>query len=901
MSDSSIIVPGCGSIPNRVMLIGERPGESEAYEGRPFVGVAGQELDLFLTLNGLHRAGMYLTYLVKDFVDADPTKADIVRWYPALERELLEVRPSFIITAGAYATRWFLGDVDMDSVHGTPQRSPRSGDAVVIPCYHPAYGLYDPDAKGLVYHDYKQAALIIKGKLSAEPVRDTIAHPSYLEIDDPRRIKIELEDAVRIAIDTEGVPGAEWSFQFSTNPGTGIVVRTSSRWFRDCAHQLREFLLRGHDPVVIVHNTMYDIEMMRGMGVDITGARLYDTMVAAYLLRLEPQALKHLARRHCGMQMVEYREMIGDAADTKREAYLWSILEAEWPKPEPRVIVENDLTSRVYKPQPIAQRVEKILLDWDTARENLDRIGKFVVKPDAKEEFSVEKRFRAIDDVLRAEIESALGPFPDATLDDVPLERAITYSGRDPDATLRVYHRIAPMVREAGLDDRFSLIMSNLPNIEEMQATGMLADRARFEALSARMQDEMEGLCSKLSHRCNDGQPINPNSGDQVAALMLRRGLKGLKRSKKTKKVSTSKKSIEHLRHTDEAIGLVEDWRERQKTRDSFSDPILARIPEGAARYPIRCNIRTTRVSSSRLSATDPPLLAIPVRHELGLAVRGSFVAPTAEDLVAYYGVAQDCAHDTYLGSWDLSQIEMRVMAHASRDPFLCQLFHESRDIHAETAIRIFGLADIREWDDRKGEFIYPSVKKMEHRNPTKRAGFGVITGIQGLGLLDQLRMMGCEGWDEESCDELILDWFKVYREVEKFLHECRWKCKQDGYIRDMGGHYRYLPGIWSRDPRTRAEAERQSHSHYIQGSAQWMLQRAMVWLGPQVRALRESSDMFARWVLQIHDELVFAFDQRLVDVIDPLVREALTEHSYKLRVPVECSGSYGLDWGKLK
>lgn len=895
------------------MIVGERPGEQEAWAGEPFVGPSGSEQDLFLNLNGLHRSGCYLTNLVKDYATGNPgpTNADVHRWSATLTREIEEVRPAYILAVGRFATRWFLGDVDMDSCHGTPHRSERAswptvggdgrGAATVIPCYHPAFGLYDPDAKGLVYHDYKQAALIIKGKISSEPVVDTYTSPGYLEIDDPRRIKVELEaGGAELAIDTEGVPALPWSFQFSSNPGTGVVVRTKPRWFRECADMVRRFISQ-RNPLVIVHNTMYDLEMMRAMGIDLRHARLYDTMVAAYLLRLEPQSLKHLARRHCGMSMIEYREMIGDAADNKRAGYLWAILERDWPVPEPRVIVENDLTTRLYKPQPIAQRVEKILLDWDVARENLENLGRFVVKPDAKEDFDVARRFKGIDDVLQAEITAVLGPFPDATLDDVPLPRAIQYSGRDPDATLRVYRRIAPMVTAAGLDDRMSLIMSNLPSVEEMQVTGMVADRAHFTNLVATMQSEMEGLCSKLSTKFNDGQPINPNSGAQIVSLMQRRGLKGLKRSKKTKKMSTSKKSIEHLRFEDEAIGIVEDWRERGKTRDSFGDPILARIPEGRDRYPIRCNIRVTRVSSSRLSASDPPLLAIPVRHELGLMVRRGFVAPTAQDLVDLYDVDLESAGDTYLGSWDLSQVEMRVMADLSRDPFLCQLFHEKRDIHAETAIKIFGLPDHREWDERKGEFVYPSVHKMKHRNPTKRAGFGVITGIQGQGLLDQLRMMGCEGWDEDKCDDLIKEWFKVYRKVEGYLGDCRAACRRDGYVRDMGGMYRYLPGIWSRDDRIAAEAGRQSHSHIIQGSAQWMIQRAMSWLRPQVDALRDSSGMFARWILQIHDELIFCYDQRLQDIMHPLVIEALTEHSYKLRVPVEANGSYGLTWGVLK
>lgn len=915
---NEIVVYPCGPSPAKVMIIGERPGAEEALNYRaygydeptPFIGASGREQDTFLEVNGLHRRRCRLANVCWDYKDGnpDPTAADIDRWTLELEAEIRRVNPSFVLAVGRFATRWFLGSVDMDSVHGLPHRSSRAPDAVIIPTYHPAFGLYDPDAKGLVFHDYRQAARIIKGEISSEPVVDHITHPSYTEVTSPRQLRHELEwvgsdEPVDIALDTEGVPDEPWSLQFSINPGTGIVLRVSDPSFESYIAYLHSWMVAHAPPLtVVVHNTMYDIEMCRVMGLDLRKFRLYDTMVAAYLLRTEPQSLKHLARRHCGMAMVEYREVIGNAADDRRTEYLFSILERSWPKPEPRLIQENDLTTRMYVPTPIERRVEKILLDWDTARDNLESIGRLVVKPDNKDEFDVVKRWRAVDDVLRAAVEAELGPFPDATLDDVPLDRAIAYSGRDPDATLRVYHRIAPMVVSAGLQDRMSLMMSNMGTIEEMQSTGMLASRQAFVSLSARMNDEMATLCSRLSNRFNDGNPINPNSPDHVRELMSRRGLRGAKKTKKTKQVSTSKKSVEHLRHTDDAMSLVIDWRERQKTRDSFSDPILERIPVGREYHRVRSNIRITRVSSSRPSATDPPLLAIPVRHELGVAVRECFVAPrTDAEFGQFWREMRHEPVDCYIGTWDLSQIEMRVMAHLSRDPLLIKLFLEGRDIHCETAIRIFGLS-VKPEKDERGQWVYPGVKKKEQRDPTKRAGFGVITGIQGEGLFDQLRMMGAgEGWDARKCDDLIRDWFGVYKGVKTYIEDCRRRCRNTGYARDMGGHYRYLPGIWSKDDRARAEAERQSHSHEIQGSAAWMIQRAMAWLGPQINDLRDSTGWFIRWLLWIHDEVLFWYPEEAESIMADLVTDALINHSYKLRVPVEANHAFDLNWGKLK
>jgi DNA polymerase-1 len=188
----------------------------------------------------------------------------------------------------------------------------------------------------------------------------------------------------------------------------------------------------------------------------------------------------------------------------------------------------------------------------------------------------------------------------------------------------------------------------------------------------------------------------------------------------------------------------------------------------------------------------------------------------------------------------------------------------------------------------------------MEHRYPAKRAGFGIITNIQGPGLLDQLRMFGCKGWTENKCDELITEWLKIYKGVAQLLKDCVREVQQNGMVRDEWGHIRYLPGVWSEDRKVRGEAERAASSHKIQGGAQGMIQKSMIWAKPIIRALQVDEPRL-KWILQIHDELILEGPEDLMrDVVDPVIREALTEHSKKLVVPVKCSGSLGKTWGEL-
>ena len=903
-------VPGVGPVPCDIMIVGEAPGYDEAnwyvngvHTPTPFVGPSGVEQDKFLQLNGLHRRRIYITNLIKRYIEgnANPTLEDIRVNEPELIDEIRRVQPRFILSVGAFATRWFLSDVDMEAVHGLPHSVrnellsvfPRSSSITVIPCYHPAFGLRDPDAKVLVFFDYQQAAKIIKGAIPSTPVRDEFPNPLYLEAtadnldfesmtDDPdgRRIR-------EFAIDVEGplepeLRGNFWGFSVCFTPGVGLVARRANKHFNACVNWLNWYIAK-FDPLIVYHNAMgIDIETLRLAGLRGHDRRLYDTMVAAYMLRVEPQGLKVLARRHCGMEMRTYEEVIGDAMREQQLSFLINCASRTWGVPEPRLVDENDGTSRIYKPQPLHVRASKILEDYYSGQPT---------------DTDLYARWRKVDRELQTQAQEVLGPWPQATLDDVPLASAIAYSGRDPDATLRLKRKLVPMVAAMGLEDRCQLDLDILPILEEMQSTGIPADRKYFEWLSSKMWDDMMRIGSRISHKYNNGQPFNPASAPQVSALVASRGLKGVKKTK-TGKVSTSKKSMEHLRVLDDAMDDIFAWREHQKVRDSYAEPILDRIPVGVDSYPIRCNIRSTRVTSGRISASDPNLTGMPVSTELGLMVRDGFVAPV----------------DYLFGSGDSSQIEMRVMAHLSADPFMCKLFHERRDIHSETAILIYGLPNVKEWDDAKQEFIYPSVKKLEHRNPTKRAGFGVITGIMGGGLLDQLRQQGCTGWvltdDRKDVKNealevraLIREWFKVYPGVKNFIYKTRARAAREGMVREMFGFPRYLPGIWSDDFYVRAESERQSHSHIISGSAQSMLRRAMRYLKPQIDGLRqELGDGNAiRWLIQIHDEIVYLYREELDGIMKVLVLDALRNHQAKLRVPVEANWGSAKTWGKLK
>lgn len=869
-----IVVQGRGPLHAKWMIVGEAPGKEEAARGRPFVGKSGQEQDAYLARHGLSSYTAYVTNVCKEYRESnpDPTVEQLERWTPRLLEEIDEVQPRIILAVGRYAARWFLGDdADMERVHGMPHyagafdpsRADRARGAVVVPVYHPALGFYDGDMRAVISYDYEQAARTYRLVMANR--EDHIRFPidEYGEDVEYRDVTgRELRDRLEgvdgpIGFDTEGIPGAVWSVQVSAASGTGMILRCSQTDFAEGIRALQSYADRGG--LVVIHNAMYDLGIAREVGLELRHARLWDTMYAAYLLRLEPQGLKPLAYRWLGVQMTSYEETVGDAGYQKQIDYLTQTLDlGPWPKAEPRVITDNAGRSRLYRPQSIDRRAMAIL---QAALEDPT--------------IDIRKRWHDVDPPTRALVEAVLGEMPVGTLDDIPLERATRYAVRDADVTLRLFDRLSEAHHHHKLIELMNNGMEVLPIFEEMQATGMHVRRSYFQSFYDDLTTEMERIGATISHDFYQGHPFNPGSGDQVAALMRRRGLQGEERTS-TGKMSTAKKSIEHLREEDAAMDLVMSWREHQKVRDAFVTPVLSGIPETVGDddlHPVRCRLKVTRVQTRRLAAADPNMLAFPAEGDLAKRIRQGFVAPPGQ----------------LFGAWDLSQVELRYLAHTSGDAKLCKRFRDGADVHSETAAEIFRIP-------------VDQVDKMKHRWPAKRAGFGIVYGISGVGLQAQLRMMGGEGWTVESCDELIDKWLDSYPGVRSYIAETRRRVRQTGVVRDRWGMIRYLPGAWSHDGKTRAEAERTAVSHEIQGGAQGMIQNSMRWLRPIIRELQLAGHG-VHWVLQIHDEIVLRFDEDLRDVIHALVIEALTEHHgvEDVRVPIEADGNVSDTWAGLK
>lgn len=292
-------VNGEGPVPCDIMFIGEGPGYEEAVSLRPFVGPSGKELNRYIwRALGRMRSSVYVTNLVRFRVpaDGDPSPEDVQRDSAALGREIRQVAPSVIVTLGRHSSRHFLGDVDMDTCHGIPHVV---RGHVVLPVVHPAAGLHSTEFQALTWWDMGQLGRLMRGEIEPEAREDAHPNPNYLESTVEGGV-----EAPEIAMDTEGSAKEPWCLTWSVEPGQAVMERKQRVW---------------PNGKIILHNAMHDLSVLRALKVD--KFEFHDTMVMAYLLNVEPQGLKALAKRHCGMEMRDYNDLMGNVNEEK--AFTW--------------------------------------------------------------------------------------------------------------------------------------------------------------------------------------------------------------------------------------------------------------------------------------------------------------------------------------------------------------------------------------------------------------------------------------------------------------------------------------------------------------------------------------------------------------------------------------------------
>ena len=440
------------------------------------------------------------------------------------------------------------------------------------------------------------------------------------------------------------------------------------------------------------------------------------------------------------------------------------------------------------------------------------------------------------------------------TFNQIALEEAGHYAAEDADVTLQLHLAMWPELQQhAGPLNVFQNIeMPLVPVISRIERNGVNIDPAVLHKHS----EELTLRLAELEQKAHEiaGEAFNLSSTKQLQTILFEK--QGIKPLKKTPggAPSTSEEVLEELALDYPLPKVILQYRGLAKLKSTYTDKL-----------PLMINPKTGRVHTSyhqavtatgRLSSTDPNLQNIPVRNEEGRRIRQAFIAPK----------------DYVIVSADYSQIELRIMAHLSRDKGLLKAFSEGQDIHRATAAEVFGLP-------------LDSVSN-EQRRSAKAINFGLIYGMSAFGLSRQLNIPR-----KESQKYMDL-YFERYPGVLEYMERTRAQAKESGYVETLDGRRLYLPDIKSSNAARRAGAERAAINAPMQGTAADIIKRAMI----AVDAWLQQEKPRVRMIMQVHDELVFEVHKEDIEAVTKKIHE-LMESSTQLDVPLLVEVGSGPNW----
>ncbi|MEI6181555.1 MAG: DNA polymerase, partial [Chloroflexales bacterium] len=424
---------------------------------------------------------------------------------------------------------------------------------------------------------------------------------------------------------------------------------------------------------------------------------------------------------------------------------------------------------------------------------------------------------------------------------EVPLALATPYAASDADMTLRLKHVLEPQLQQdTALAALFSEIeLPLVPVLVAMETAGITLDAAYLgklgTQLAARITEAEDAIYAAA------GQRFNINSGQQLNAVLFASGNFGLDpkllglNKLKSGGYSLTAEVLEQLAPVAPIAAQIVHYRQLSKLKSTYVDALPALVSPQTGR--VHTSYNQVGAATGRLSSDSPNLQNIPVRTEEGREIRRAFVAAPGHQFIAA----------------DYSQIELRVLAHYTRDPALIATFNEGRDIHAATAARLFGIAQ-------------DQVDKQQRRI-AKSLVFGIVYGISAFGLAQRL------GFDRTTAQGLIDGVFQSFPGLKGYIDTTVQFARTHGYVHTLGGRRRPFPELRYEDRSPRAQAAiREAINTPIQGTAADIMKIAMVNL---YRALQERH-MATRILLQVHDELILEAPDAEVAAATALVRAVM-------------------------
>jgi DNA polymerase-1 len=435
------------------------------------------------------------------------------------------------------------------------------------------------------------------------------------------------------------------------------------------------------------------------------------------------------------------------------------------------------------------------------------------------------------------------------TLKDVDSEKVAEYSGEDADITLRLYYVLRPKIYEFGLEKLMNEIENPLiPVLAKMELNGVYFDIPYLKQLEKEYTEILNKTLSEIHELA--GYEVNPSSPKQISELLFTK--LGLSPKKKTKggAFSTNAQVLEEMKDEHPIIEKILDYRKYQKLLSTYIQTIPKLVNKKTKR--VHTSFNQTGAATGRLSSSDPNLQNLPIREVEGEKIRNAVRAQK----------------DGYvLLSADYSQIELRVLAHMSKDPVLIESFKNDLDIHTITAAKLFDV---------------PEENVDNHmRQIGKMINFSIIYGVSSYGLAERT------GVSIEDAGIFIKKYFELYKDVEKYQHKILSDLEKNGYVETLFGRKRFLRSL----KLNKNDLKRIAINTPIQGTASDIMKLAMI-------KLNDALPEYAKMILQVHDEIVIELPKEKSDEISKIVKETM-ENAYKLDVPLKVDINISERWTK--
>lgn len=439
------------------------------------------------------------------------------------------------------------------------------------------------------------------------------------------------------------------------------------------------------------------------------------------------------------------------------------------------------------------------------------------------------------------------------TFDKVVLEKAAHYAAEDADVTLRLHHRLMPLLTSEPYLHRVynTLEMPLVPVLSRMEDKGVKVDDTMLMQQSQELSASMQAAEQK-AYELAQGE-FNLASPKQIQEVLYERlQLPVLKKTPKGAP-STAEDVLQELALEHDLPRLILEHRSLGKLKSTYTDKLPMMINSKTGR--VHTSYHQAVTATGRLSSSEPNLQNIPIRTAEGRRIREAFVAESGSLIMAA----------------DYSQIELRIMAHLSGDEALLNAFNNGLDIHRATAAEIFDVAleDVLD----------------EQRRHAKAVNFGLIYGMSAFGLSKQINVA------RKQAQNYIDAYFDRYPGVKKYMDDTRERAREDGYVETVYGRRLYLPDINSKNHNMRQYAERTAINAPMQGTAADIIKLAMI----EVDRYVSDSDA-VKMIMQVHDELVFEVEEAAMDGVVEHVK-ALMESVADLDVPLLVEAGFGANW----